>query len=74
MEPTNIIFMLAASAVLFVGIFIHHLIACRLATLAWRKEARIRDREYDARAEARSVTLWDDCRSQCEGASVTREH
>ena len=73
MEPTNITFMLAASAVLYVGIFIHHLVACRLATVAYRKEALRRDRERDARNAARSVRLWGDCRSQCEGASVTRE-
>jgi len=38
------------------------------------QEARDSWAEYCRVDVPNNVTLWDDCRAQCEGASVTREH
>jgi len=50
-----------------------------LCMLSDRHERRIQEARdsratYCRVAVPNNVTLWDDCRSQCEGASVSREH
>ena len=66
-EPISIVFVLAvwAVAVFFVWRLNH---ARRI------QEARDSWTEYCRVDVPQNVTLWDDCRAQCKGASVTRKH
>jgi hypothetical protein len=65
-EPISIIVVLAFWAIaVFMVQRLRHARRIREARESWTEYCRV--------DVPQSVTLWDDCRAQCEGASVTRE-
>jgi len=62
-----------------ISIFVVAVVWAVIVFVAWRsnharriREARESWSEYCRVDVPNNVTLWDDCRAQCEGASVTR--